>query len=293
MDFFWVFLIVMFCFSILGFMLWSMARYNDDNIKVTVPDNSKRGRSSPPADYEMILTRSFPFYNTLDLRLRKKFRKRLERFIRLHTFEGREGFTVTDEAKVLISAAAIRLTLGLGYYDFEEYPQILIYPNVYYSPFTKTLNKGETNPHGIMAFSWPHIVEGFKTTADHINLAYHEFTHALITVAVSDIRTDGCLELGYDLLSYAFIQEHFSQKINSLKIFRDYAFTNKMEFLAVAVENFLESPEELRQHSSEMYNILKHMLRQDPIGNQYGLNYSYGDDYYWSGILSSINQERV
>jgi MtfA peptidase len=260
-------------------MLMIMYYYDETSKRFESPFTAVKHKSTPPDNYEQSLSQIFPFFNILDFQLKNKFKKRLEHFIKIHSFEGREGLAVTDEMRLLISAAAVRMTLGLNYYDFSLFPEILIYPDVYYSPFSKTHNKGETNPQGIIAFSWPHLVEGFKTESDHINLAYHEFAHALIFAAVSDTPSDSGFEAGYEMFSDALSHDHLSQKVYSLKIFRDYAFTNKMEFFAVAAENFMEAPRDLHDECYELYDILRHMLRQDPLTHQYGLHFTYDD--FW------------
>lgn len=46
--------------------------------------------------------------------------------------------------------------------------------------------------------------------------------------------------------------------------FRTYAFHNKMEFFAVAVEHFFETPACFKNDIPELYKIMCQMLNQDP-----------------------------
>jgi MtfA peptidase len=230
--------------------------------------------------YEKILEEKFPFYNTLDEKQKLLFRKRIEHFVAHRSFEGREGFVVTEESRILISAAAIRLTFGLNDYMLPGFYKILIYPKVFYSKFSKTFNRGETNPHGIIVFSWPHVVEGFETVTDHINLAYHEFAHALIVHESSTGVADAMFSHGFQMFNHALLKKQLSQRVHHDNLFRDYAFTNKMEFFAVSIEYFLESPEYLRDNCYELFDILKRTLRQDPITKQYGLKFQYDQDFW-------------
>jgi Mlc titration factor MtfA (ptsG expression regulator) len=44
------------------------------------------------------------------------------------------------------------------------------------------------------------------------------------------------------------------------KYFRKYAFTNQFEFLAVAIENFIETPQDFRSEFPEIYGKVRQML---------------------------------
>jgi MtfA peptidase len=233
----------------------------------------KRYKPIASRRYHRTLTERFPFYAGLNEPLQHRFTSRLVHFMRAHTFEGRESFVVTTECKVLISSAAVHLTLGLDDYSFAGIDKVIVYPGIFHSKFTGTYNRGETNPHGIVVFSWPHIVEGFADLKDHMNLAYHEFAHALILQSVNDRMNDEIFNHGYILFSDALKEDHLSQRVRKLNIFRDYAFTNKMEFFAVAVEHFMETPRQLHDECYELYDLLRHMLRQDPLTDEYGTHF--------------------
>ena len=48
-------------------------------------------------------------------------------------------------------------------------------------------------------------------------------------------------------------------------VIRPYACRNKHEFFSVAVENFFERPRELRGEHPHVFEMLRAILRQDPI----------------------------
>jgi MtfA peptidase len=268
----WVILFIFICLAILALMFNVISRYSE---QTSSSDNNKPKSKPPNAEFEPLLTRYFPFYNSLDDRLKKKFRKRLAWFLRIHSFEGREGFIITDEVMILISAAAINLTLGLKDYKFRDFEKIIVYPGIFFSPFTHTHNKGETNPHGMIVFSWTHLKEGFSTTTDHINLGYHEFAHALLLQESNEGVNDSMFHWGYRRFSNSLLHEHLSQQVKELDIYREYAFTNKMEFFAVSAESFMEAPEFLYEKCPRMYDLMCRILRQDPVHKEFGLRYFY------------------
>ncbi len=234
--------------------------------------------------YESILIKYSRFYRQLPPKSRRKFNSRLENFIENKNFETRENLERTEEMVVLISAAAIKLTFGLGDYLFESFPTIIIYPDKYYSKASKTFNKGETNPRGVIVFSWADFLEGDKYDNDNINLGLHEFAHAL-TLEYMFLEGDPSIHEDWyvhnipaDTKSFfdeCKFKSHFEewrdymknnfQKLKEMHIFRKYAFTNFMEMFSVCIENFFETPDNLKKELPELYGILCKLLNQDPL----------------------------
>lgn len=95
---------------------------------------------------------------------------------------------------------------------------------------------------------------------NEINTVMHEFTHVLDGIGLTNKR-DGLLP---DLS--AAEQEQWSGEWKRLKSLnesdpsapnlRDYAFTNEKEFLAVAVQRFIDSPAQLKKISPVLFDIL-------------------------------------
>lgn len=235
-----------------------------------------------------ILHQNIPFYRTLDEAEKKRFNHRMAMFLEMHEFSGREGLELTEEMIITIAGAGIHLTFGLNDFLFLSFRKIYVYPEIYYSPFTKTVNKGETNPHGIIAFSWPDLKGGFDTTEDKINLGYHEFAHALILQESQDELNDHMFEVGYQLFSIAMQKFKIAKHAYQLDFLRDYAFTNKMEFFAVCAENFMESPETIYEKFPGLYEILSRMLRSDPINKRIHLWFFYGNEPSYECLVSDI-----
>jgi len=229
--------------------------------------------------YDYVLRKKTLFYRYLPYQIRKKFIRRVKNFIDNHDFEGHEGLAVTDEMRILVSAAAVHLTLGLSDYEMRDFRRIFIYPDVYYSGYSKTINRGETNSHGIITLTWRFVEEGFDDQSDKKNLGYHEFAHALLLQHSGGMLNDRNFDLGYEQFCYMIREEHLAHRVEEAGFIRDYAFTNIMEFFAVSAECFLESPEVMKEKSPELFSAMMHMLRQDPIKREYGL--SFIDFSFW------------
>lgn len=235
----------------------------------------------PTLNQVKIIREHTQFFQKFPRTIKRKFLKRLAIFIEYHDFEGREGLEITDLMKVLIAASAVHLTISLKDYLLDLFPKILVYPDVYYSKLTKSYNRGETNPHGIIAVSWNYVEEGFESSEDKINLGYHEFAHALLLQHTSLGLNDLQFSFAYEDFNRMLKQDKLAQKVFESNFLRDYAFINKMEFFAVSAENFLESPEMLKKNVPELYEIMKRLLRQDPAYGIYDLSFYYTDtDFY-------------
>ena len=205
-------------------------------------------------------------YKELPLNFQKRFSKRVRQFINNKEFDGRKDLIVTKKMKLLISATAIRLTFGYKTdYLINGLDKIIIYPEEYYSNFTKTYNKGETNPQGIVVFSWKDFVEGLNIENDNINLGFHELAHAFIIENINNSQPNNEFDLFYEQLGNAMNQTNLIEEAKNINFFREYAYTNKMEFIACCIETFFESSEDFKNKLPQLYEIICGMLNQDPI----------------------------
>ena len=218
---------------------------------------------------QTVLKQKFRFYNKLSKSHRLIFEHRVASFIKDKDFIGREGLEVTEEMKVLISATAVMLTFGFRDFYIGLLERIFIYPGEFYSLIREEYHKGEFNPKlKALVLSWKDFRKGFENYHDKINLGIHEFAHAIHLNSMkerdisSTIFSDSFKELT-DLLTN---EEQLRKTLIDSKYFRDYAYTNQFEFLAVVIETFIESPDEFRSQFPEVYSKTKQMLNFDFAG---------------------------
>ncbi|MGZ3883802.1 MAG: zinc-dependent peptidase [Bacteroidia bacterium] len=202
------------------------------------------------------------YYRKLQEQGRERFAGRVQRFMEKKSFSGRQGLVVTDEMKVLISAAAVQVTFGLDTWDLSYFNEILIYPTEYQNPKTGNYHKGETNLGGFMCFSWKHFLEGNASDSDKINLGLHEFAHALRFNGVRGNDSDYFFE-NYFPRWIACASVEFSRlRSNQVSIFRKYGGVNINEFFSVVVETFFEAPQVFAEHFPELYLQTSVLLNQ-------------------------------
>ncbi|WP_299552475.1 zinc-dependent peptidase [Seonamhaeicola sp.] len=210
-----------------------------------------------------ILKRNFTFYNKLPKEYRPYFEHRLASFIKDKDFIGREGVKPTEEMKVLISATAVMLTFGFRDFYIGLISKIVIYPDEFYSRTNDAYHKGEFNPKlKALVLSWKDFKKGFENGKDNLNLGIHEFSHAIHLNSIkerdisSTIFSDSFSELS-EILSE---DEGLRKALMTSDYFRDYAFTNRFEFVAVAIESFIETPQEFNNQFPKIYKTIRQML---------------------------------
>jgi len=222
---------------------------------------SKKGLS--PAQ-ENLLLRHIPFYKKLTDKKKLVFSARVRRFMNNKEFEGRQGLVVTDDMRVLIAATAVKLTFGLRNYLLSSFHTFIIYPEIYFSRATNSENKGETNPRGIIVYSWPDFMAGIAHHDDNLNLGLHELAHALF---IDEQKYNRNLNFStyYEYWHNILRDGKTIQHIRENEIFRAYGLSNENEFFAVAVENFFETPAKFKQELPKLYTLMCKILNINPL----------------------------
>ncbi|MEP1489820.1 MAG: zinc-dependent peptidase [Algibacter sp.] len=210
-----------------------------------------------------ILRTNFPFYNKLSDKHKLYFEHRLECFILDKDFVSQSQFKITDEMIVLISATAVMLTFGFRDFYIPLISKIVIYPEAFYSNINKTYHKGEFNPKlKALVLSWKDFQEGYRVDNDNLNLGIHEFTHAihLNSMKERDVSSTIFNDTFKGLTGLLSNNKELRDKLISSEYFRGYAYTNQFEFLAVLIENFIETPDDFRASFPEIYAKVGQML---------------------------------
>ncbi len=216
-----------------------------------------------PKNQKRILETEFSFYKKLSSKHKRVFEHRVYCFIKNKDFVAREEIVINNRMKVLISATAIMLTFGFRKYLISTITTLVIYPDEYYSSFNDDYHKGEFNPRlGALVLSWKHFLEGYNNENDNINLGIHEMMHAihLNSMRQTDISAFIFKKKHAQLTDYLALNESIRVNLINNDYFRDYAFTNQYEFLAVIVENFIETPNDFKRQFPIIYNKIKGML---------------------------------
>ena len=212
---------------------------------------------------QLVILKNFSFFDRLEKNEKIYFEHRVANFVKDKTFIGRDGLSISEEHEVLNSATAVMLTFGFRDYFIGLIDKIFVYPKTFYSTINEENHKGEFNPKlKALVLSWEDFLKGHIIGNDNLNVGIHEFAHAIHLNSIkerdvsSTIFKDSFRELT-DLLSN---DKPLRDKLIQSKYFRDYAYTNQFEFVAVLVEYFIESPEEFQTHFPRIYSKVRQML---------------------------------
>lgn len=209
-----------------------------------------------------ILKKDFFFYSKLSEKHKKQFQHRLSQFLSKKKFIGRGELIVTEEMRILVAAIACMLSFGRKNYSYSLIDFILIYPTEFYSAVNNNFHKGEFNPRErALVLSWKDFQEGFQINNDNLNVGIHEFMHAMQLEAKKsgDIDSARFTKQFQNILKQLTKQE-VKDQIDKTKYFREYAFTNQYEFMAVLAEYFFESPQDFKAIFPKLYDYTKKLL---------------------------------
>ncbi len=226
-----------------------------------------------PEAWRAILDANVPFVAHLQGPLRDRFFDLLRIFVAEKHWIGAQGVVVTDEMRVTIAAAAVRLVLHLDLSPYDALTEIVIYPWRYQHRNTDGTPQdgavlGEAHTWGTVVLSWPDVLQGLRNPHDGHDTATHEFAHVLDIAAgafngTPELRSREDYRPWGAVLSRHFRRLQRDQRAER-KVLRPYGATNEAEFFAVATEAFFEKPRQMRERLPELFDVLAELYGLDP-----------------------------
>lgn len=235
---------------------------------------SSKRLAADERDIHDLLEINLPYYKPLTPQNKRIFIKRVVNFRAEKEFVGKEGFDLTEEIELLISAVAVQLTWGFDNYFLFHYNTINVYPEAFYVPSLRQFHKGNTLSNGIINLSWEDFRKGFANYTDKINLGFHELAHALEFDFIYGEGSSQNFSDYYQSWKDFLDEEMENIQTDKYEFLRKYGKTDRHELFAVCVETFFESPHDFRKNAPEMFTHLCVLLNQDPtnrLKNDYEL----------------------
>lgn len=193
------------------------------------------------------------------------FEEKAWRFFTEKQFEAVGFPEVSLRMKVIISSYAAQITFGYDDVLLKQFHTVVVHPAAYISKKVGTLVRGETSSRGVIQLSWLDIAEGHNNHNNGVNLALHEFAHAL---DIDNQMEDGDFQFldPQSLLAFKSLAHAEMEVVGNGNhhFFRKYAATNMAEFFAVAVENFFERPVEMERELPELFEAMVELLKLNP-----------------------------
>lgn len=225
-----------------------------------------------PAAWEAVLRDKVPFYGALRDEQAVRLRELVQLFVAEKPFFGAAGLDVTDEMKVVIAAAAVRLVLHLDLSLYDDLREIVVYPyEVLRHPDRRKGGAflGEAHSFGTVVLSWPAVEAGLADPCDGHDTATHEFAHVLDRAGGGFSGTPPLRAREH----YRAWAEVMSRRFARLRgggwperhVLRSYGAKNEAEFFAVAVEAFFERPGRMKLATPDLYEELRRFFGFEPL----------------------------
>lgn len=228
-----------------------------------------------PDQWRTWLLQDFALYRRIPESLQGRLHGLIAVFLDEKVILGRNGFEVTERAKVLVAAQACLLIVNQPDKWYPGFETILIYPQTYEAPVTHrdgwihtegtSSRAGEAWHRGPVILAWDHILQGGRDGRDGHNVVMHEFAHKLDE---ENYHMDG-LPVLYNQSQYASWAEVLSAEYNRLRqhpdeVIDSYGATSAAEFFAVVTEAFFEKSRQLQQKHPALYEQFCQYYRLDP-----------------------------
>ncbi|MBS1685925.1 MAG: zinc-dependent peptidase [Bacteroidetes bacterium] len=209
-----------------------------------------------------LISSRMSFFLLLDYEERSRFLDRTYQIMNALQFVSREeGFEVTDEMRMLVSASMCQLTFGWTELLPPNLKQIDLFSESFYSQAARAEVKGLTLP-GRTMLSWRYFQEGYQIDNDKINLGLHELAHTIWDEMYNYDSVKEELDRWQRVATPEFIR---MRRNADSGFFRDYAGTNMEELWACSIECFFEAPEEFYAQLPDFYKSLSEILNQDTL----------------------------
>ena len=232
-----------------------------------------------PDEWIRILERNVRFYRAMPGDLRRELHGHMNVFLHEKVFEGCGGLAVTDEIRVTIAAQACVLLLNRATDYFPGFTTILVYPDTFVVPTSRTdgpletrdveARLGESWHRGPVVLSWGDVVRDRLEHRDGCNVVLHEFAHKLdeendVMDGLPVLDSDSHYASWADVLrrEYSFLRKDAER--DAPRVLDEYGATSPAEFFAVATEAFFELPLDLEDEHPLLYGELKKFYKVDP-----------------------------
>jgi len=240
-----------------------------------------------PEPMRAAIARNVPVTRSLPPDLARRLDGLVISFLAEKQFVGCNGLEVSDEIRATIAAQACLLLLGRpGLYD--ELQSILVYPGAFWvedevhdddglvTQRRRELSGEAWDSHRII-LSWEDIEETARQPADGYNVVLHEFAHYLdaegrglaprppLRDRPSSDRVRAIDAWHQDLVAeYEALCDTVDR--GEPTFLDPYAAEDEVEFFAVASEEFIECPVELRTAHPGLYTLMREFYGIDPAG---------------------------
>lgn len=246
-------------------------------------DRICRRQAIPESLWQLTLAR-YPFLTWRSAEELTRLRRLTTLFLSRKEFSGAQGFVITDEIAVAVSAQAVLPILNLGLDLYGSFIGIVMHSDAVLAQreivdddgvvhqFEEELS-GEAMHGGPVMLSWHDVDAAGALDSWGYNVTIHEFVHVIDMVdgvadGVPPLRSRQARDAWKSVMEPAYAD--FCVRVDAGKITSvdPYAAESIDEFFAVTSETFFVDPESLHQTMPQVYVLLADYFCQDPCTSQ-------------------------
>lgn len=221
-----------------------------------------------PAPWGDFILNVSPLISKLSTAQRQRLEGLILLFLDTVTFEGHDGFEVTDEMRITVAAQACLLLVNRPQDQFKALKKIILHADDFQSADPRAAHDevydqriGEAWTDGRVILSWADAQADGWSHRDGHNVVLHELAHQLdneyVTIngrpKLSSVRSHRDWNTLMETAYQEFIQVVARGEFTPLN---PYAAKSRAEFFAVTSEAFFEQPEKLKVHYPKVYERL-------------------------------------
>jgi len=201
-------------------------------------------------------------------------------FLATKRWEAAQGFELTDEVTMLISAEASLLVLERPPDSFREVSSIVIHPTTMvlggsHSQVSGLASDdpmpiiGQASPFGPVLVAWDAASFQARHPEQGSNVVFHEFAHKLDMLTGTTNGTPPMDTAEQEQRWVTACTETYHRVVaGQSRVLRPYAGVNTAEFFAVATEAFFDTPGALAAEEPALYEVLMEWFGQDPASRK-------------------------
>ncbi len=224
-------------------------------------------RQAFPAAWRAWLGAHVPLYAVLDGPARRRFEQDARFFLDEQTFEALDGVEATDTLKLAVAAGAALLLHGRPDWELSSRRTILFYPNRfdedYYDGAYATYD-GMVHAQGPIILSAQAVEDDWARPGTGHNVVLHELAHLFDFDDAFAEGTPSLMDPSSARAWHELVRREMRLARLGKSLLRRYAATNPAEFFAVAVENFFDRPDQLKQRHPRLFDALAAFFDLDP-----------------------------
>lgn len=245
-------------------------------------DRICRRQAIPDALWQLTLAR-YPFLTWRSSDDLIRLRRLTTLFLARKEFTGAQGFVVTDEVAVAVSAQAVLPVLNHGLDLYAGFVGIVMHGDAVVAPreiidhdgvvheFEEEL-AGEAMHGGPVMLSWHDVDAAGSSETWGYNVTIHEFVHVIDLVdGVADgnppLRDRQTRDAWRTVMGAAYADFCAQVDAEQHTPIDPYAAESADEFFAVASETFFVDPACLDQAMPQVYRLLANYFGQDPLAH--------------------------